>query len=321
MEGLTTGLPLTALAFLAIALFGGYHLYPWLVHEPSSEAHQYLFHIKEGSKADYMTWMRFTIMNGLIIAAWFFLRDKLVAGSVRQDIEGGDGVKRQTPWAIAWLIVLGLGSTFFVWDLLLSLHVNWFSTMWGVYAFSSMVQIFFAVTLLLIVWLRKGPLKEVIPKHILHDLSTWSLGWSCFCIYILFSQYMLIYYANMDEGTYFFVSRTQNGYGLQLWIEAILRWPIPFLVLMSQSRRTCPVTITIVSILVLIGNWLTLSWIIIPAFSPNAYQFPFWGPELLIGAGFAGGTILLALNFWRKHGLIAKGDPRLLPAVNAEHLH
>ena len=321
MEGLTTGLPLTALAFFLLVLIGAKELYPWMALEAGTPEHSSLFHIKGGTKAAYMNWPRFAIMNGVAILVWYLLRDRLILGSLRQDRSGGRLVKEQTPWAIAWLIFFGISMTFFVWDLLLSLHVNWFSTMWGVYAFASMVQTFFAVTLLLIVWLRKGPMKDVVPKHILHDMSTWLLGWSCFCVYIGFSQFMLIYYANLDEGTYYFVSRTQNGYGLQLWIEAILRWPVPFLVLMSQSRRTCPKAITIVSVFVLIGNWLTLSWVIIPAFSPNSYQSAFFGPEVMIGAGFVGGTLLLALKFWKKHGVIAQGDPRLLPAVNAEHLH
>ncbi|TVR10806.1 MAG: hypothetical protein EA401_11990 [Planctomycetota bacterium] len=324
MEGLTTGLPLTAIAFFLIVIIGGRELYPWIATSymgGDADAHSYLFYMPGGSKEAYMTWSRFALVNGLFIAVWFVLRDRLIQGSIRQDQVGGDQREQQTPWAIAWLMVFAITSTFFVWDLLLALHVNWFSTMWGVYAFASMVQMFFCVILLLMVWLRRGPMKEVVPKHILHDMSTWMLGWSCFCAYISFSQFMLIYYANMDKGVFYYASRTQNGYGLQLWIESILRWPVPFLLLMSQSRRTCPITITIVSILVLIGNWLTLSWIIVPAFSPDSYQSTFFGPELLVGAGFVGAFLLLALNFWRRYGLVAKGDPRLLRAVNAEHLH
>jgi hypothetical protein len=320
MEGLTTGLPITAVAFFIIAIFGASELYTW-VKASGTDDHASLFHIKDGSKQYYMVWTRFIVMNAVFIALWWFFRDRIIGLSTKQDGVGGELREKATPWAIAYLMVFGIGSTFFVWDLLLSLHVNWFSTMWGVYCFTSMVQTFLCVTILFIIGLRNTHLKDIVPKHILHDISTWMVGWSCFCAYIGFSQYMLIYYANLDEATFPFVIRTQNGYDWQLVTEIFLRWPLPFLVLMSQSRRTCTKTLILVSIGVLLGNWLTWSWIIAPAFSPNAYRSTIMGPELLVAAGFLGGTLLLAINFWKRHGIVAKSDPKLLPAINAEHLH
>ncbi len=124
----------------------------------------------------------------------------------------------------------------------------------------------------------------------------------------------------MDEETFFYKIRMQHGYGLAYAIEGLLRWPLPFLGLMSQSVRTKPWALTFVAIVVLIGNWMDWSWIIMPAFEQNAYR-PFWQWEILVGAGFAGATLLLAIRFWRKHGLIPKGDPELLATINAEHLH
>ena len=175
--------------------------------------------------------------------------------------------------------------------------------------------------MLIVLGLRKSSdnFKTVFPHHLVHDLATWNLAWSCFCAYIGFSQYMLLYYANIPEGTYAIMTRTQNGFGLQLIIEALIRWPLPFLVLMSQSRRTCPKTLVIVLSLVLFGNFLDWSWIVVPAFVKDQYSWPI--SEFFMTLGFAGVTLLLALRFWAKHGILPKNEPKVLQAINSEHLH
>jgi len=331
-EGLSSALPLGVAGFLAIAFFG-YGLYPWLeTSVPWADAeikaqHASLFHVQggdgwgPGSKSQVMVWARFLATNLVILGVWLLLRRRLVGMSLAQDLSGEEIRARMNPTAIAYILCFAIGITFFTWDLLLALQVNWFSTMWGVYCFTSALQTFLCLTILLVLWLRKGPMKQHVQKHTLHDLGTWMVGWSCFCAYIGFSQFMLIWYANLDEETFFYVVRTQNGYGWSIAIEAILRWPVPFLVLMSQSRRTCPRTLAIVCCIVLFANWMDWGWIIHPPSFPEGYSFGQRFLELLVTVGFAGGTLLLALRYWGRHGLIPRGEPRLLSTINAEHLH
>lgn len=326
MESMSSGLWITPVAFLLIALpfLGGAYLYDWVNlgwNEVEGHSHDSLFHIHHGSKSGFVTWWRFLIMNLVFIGGWLLLRHKLVGISLKQDVEGGSIAKAHKPWAIGYVMFFAISLTFFVWDTLLSLHANWFSTMWGVYCFASAVQVFLCVLILLVLWLRKGPMADHIPKPVLHDLGTWMVGWSCFCAYIGFSQYMLIYYANFDEETYWYVMRTQHGYGIQYWVEAILRWPLPFLGLMSQRVRTNPLALGIICSVVLGANWLDWTWVIQPAFGINEYRFAFAWDLVLVGAGFLGGWLLLVQLFWKKHGLVAKNDPDLLPVANAEHLH
>jgi hypothetical protein len=324
MEGLTSGLVLTLLAFIPIAVFGGDYLYEW-VFRSGTKAHDSLFHVhgphgEHGTKQEWHTRWWWIASIGSMMVVWLFFRAKLVGMSLDQDRSKAEIRPRYVRWCVAWLIVFALTFTLFVWDMLLSLHHNWFSTMWGPYCFTSAVQTFLCVMVLLAVWLRRGPMKQVIQEHTVHDLGTWMVGWSCFCAYLGFSQFMLIWYANMDEETFFYKIRFQHGYGLAYAIEALIRWPLPFLGLMSQSVRTKSWALVIISIAVLIGNWMDWSWIIMPAFSQNEYRCPA-SVELLVGLGFLGATMLLALRFWRLNGLVPKGDPNLLATVNAEHLH
>jgi hypothetical protein len=323
MESFTSGLMITLLAFLALAFGGGaYYLYDW-INLSGTQHHHDLFHVhsETGSKEKFMSYSRWVIMNAAIILIWLKFRSKLVGYSLDQDTHRQDIRPRYLRFAIAFLIFFALSITFFVWDMLLSLHVNWFSTMWGVYCFTSAVQTFLCVLTLFVVWLRRGPMKAAIQEHTVHDVGTWMVGWSCFCVYIGFSQYMLIWYANMDEETYFYVIRTQHGYGLAYAVEAFVRWPLCFLGLMSQSVRTKGWALSIVAIAVLIGNWMDWSWIIMPAFSQNEYR-AFWSwQEVLVGAGFAGMFLLIVLRFLNRSGLVPRGEPALLPTINAEHLH
>jgi hypothetical protein len=323
MEGLTAGIPLTLIAFVAIAAAGGSYLYEWVNLASDPQAHHSLFHAHHTHGLDKAVWMspgRWIGTTVAILAIWLGFRWMFVRLSLAQDA-GADIKARHVRLSIAWLMVMAFTFTMFCWDLILALHVNFVSAMWGVYCFTSAVQTFVAVLLLVVLWLRQGPMAGAVRSHTLHDLGTWTLVWGAFCAYIAFAQYLVVYYANMDEETYFFLMRMQHGYGTAYFVEFLLRFVVPFTVLMSQSMRARPAALVGVSIVVLLGNWMDWSWLIMPAFSQNAYRGFYDLPTLLIGAGFAGGMLLLALAFWRKHGVLPKGDSRLQSTINAEHLH
>ena len=181
MEGMTSGLPITALAFIAIAVAGGDYLYEW-VHV-GGDSHHSLFHANRSDggmdKAHWMTQSRWIATGSMIIALWLALRWLLLRLSLKQD-GGADITAVHARLSIATLMLVAVSFTLFCWDMLLSLHVNFVSTMWGVYCFTSAVQTFLAVLVLFALWLRGGPLKGVVQNHTLHDLGTWILAWSCF---------------------------------------------------------------------------------------------------------------------------------------------
>ncbi len=77
------------------------------------------------------------------------------------------------------------------------------------------------------------------------------------------------------------------------------------------------------SALVLAGAWIDLWWIVMPAIEPNDFHSPLSLPALLVSLGFLCREALAisAMRYWNKHGLVPQSDPRLLSAINAEHLH
>lgn len=317
-EGLSSGLPLTLIAFIPFSILGLPYVYDWafLAHDPVK--HLALLH--SAAKSEWMTPSRVTLTTGIILVAWIFLRSRLVRLSLAEDA-GADNRPAQVRWSVAFLLVMAYTFTLFTWDLLLSLNVHVASAMWGVYEFVGSVQSFLALLALCVVGFAHHQLKGVLRKHTLKDITTWLLAWSCVWAYITFAQYLIIAFANMDEETQFYLMRFQHGYQYPATIEILLRLAVPFFLLLSQHGRTRTITVVLASSAVLLGSLINLFWQVVPALFPNHLPPFLCLPELLVASGFIGAYLLLARFYWQRHGLVARGDRDLLPAINAEHLH
>lgn len=317
MEGLTSGLPLAFVAFGIFAIFGAKYVYDWHNLAGTPE-HHHLF--KTEAKALWMTPARWTATGAIFIALWILLRDRLISASLAQD--AGASIHRpHLRWSLVFVAVLAYTFTLFAWDLLLSLNVQVVSAMWGIYCFVGALQAFLAILALVLHALRRGHLSQVVREHTLHDVGTWLMGWSCIWAYITFAQYLIIAFANIDEETQFFLMRFQHGYGWLYVAEIGLRLVVPFFLLLSQSTRTNRPFVNLAGVAILLGAALELVWVTLPAAFPNGWPVAFFLPELAVILGFAGGYLLLAIHFWKRHGLIPAGDPDLVATINAEHQH
>jgi hypothetical protein len=314
-QGLTGGLPLTLVALIPFGLIGMPYVYEWAFLDGADKIG--LLH--SAAKATWLSADRVIITTGIALLLWMFIRMRLISLSLAET-SAGDTRPAQVRWSVIFLLFTAYAFTLVAWDLILSLHVHAVSAMWGVYEFVGAVQAFLALLALCLVWLSNGPLKGIVREHTLKDLGTWLVGWSCVWAYITFAQYVIIAFANMDEETHWFLIRMQHGYQIPFVIECLLRLPLPFFLLLSQHTRTKPAWLATASVAILIGFVLQLCWQVIPALSPNHLTSFGWIPELMVAAGFLGGHLLLALHFWKRHGLVARGDRDLLPAINAEHL-
>jgi hypothetical protein len=191
----------------------------------------------------------------------------------------------------------------------------WFSTVFGVYNFAGMVQATLATMIILAVILRRrGPLHNVFTDDHLHDLGKLLLGFSCFWMYIWFSQYMLIWYTNMPEETSYYLLRTRGPWGPLMIANVALNWIIPFFTLLPRPwKRNESIMLKIAAIL-LLGRWLDLYIMVFPATIGVTPVFGIWE---LAGGGLAVG--LFGWSFLRafvKASPVPSGDPLL-----AESLH
>jgi hypothetical protein len=202
------------------------------------------------------------------VAIWSLFAWALRKNSIAQDRDGKLAHTRaNVRWATVYLVVYGLTFAASSFDWLMSLDPHWFSTMWGVYNFAGSIVSALAVTLIVLILLKRGGALPDLTAHHLHDLARLLFGFSCFWAYIWFSQYMLIWYANMPEETGWFAHRTTGGWEVLFWAIPTLLFAVPFFALLRRDAKRSEAVLLHVSVVVLVGRWIDLFVTIQPAVS------------------------------------------------------
>jgi len=187
-------------------LLGNSALYPW--NDTAAIAGDDLLRLKE----PYLNPAFFGVRCLIYFLAWWYLSRYYLSRSVRQDASGEAELtvqmERRSPAA---LILFGVTVTFASFDWLMSLEPHWFSTIFGVYFFSGAAVGGLAAVILAAVALQAGGrLTDAITTEHYHDLGKLLFAFVIFWGYMAFSQYMLIWYANIPEETAWYLQR-QSG--------------------------------------------------------------------------------------------------------------
>jgi hypothetical protein len=218
-------------------------------------------------------------------------------------------------WSGPAIILLALTLTFASFDWLMSLDAHWFSTIFGVYFFSGSAVGFVAALILGAQLLQKrGLLVQSITVEHYHDLGKLLFGFVFFWGYIAFSQYMLIWYANIPEETGWFMVRQTGGW---LGISLLLlfgHFLLPFPGLLSRHVRRHRAALALWSVLLLVMHWVDLYWVVMPELPENAG--PVFGLVDLcclvgMGALYIASVVFVAAD----RPLIAVKDPRLAESL------
>ncbi|MCB0362718.1 MAG: molybdopterin oxidoreductase, partial [Bdellovibrionales bacterium] len=256
VEALVAFLPY-AFGLGVLLLFGAYQLYEWLDMEMVAND-ALLSH-----KSAYLNLPFFLVRFVAFFGLWLLFSKVLIGRSLQQDKTGDVGLThRILPWSVAFIPVFALSYTFFGFDTLMSLEPHWFSTIFGVYTFAGLFQSTMAVTILLILYLhRKGLLKSVVNENHLHDLGKFLFAFTVFWAYIAFSQYMLIWYANLPEETIFYLPRVEHSWLFVSLSLLIFKFIVPFLALLPRWAKRTPAHLAAVSILILVMQYVDIYWL------------------------------------------------------------
>lgn len=332
-----------ALLFLPIVIpvFLGYDwLYPW-VETANAEGYQ----APEWSvgdprilaiKATFLNKFWFCVRAVVYFSVWTFIAFRLYRWSVKQD-ETGDrqlSLKAQSfcaPLMLAFVLCLAFAS----FDFEMSLAPMWFSTMFPVYFFAGSVLSSLAmITLVCLMLQRSGRVTDEINVEHYHDLGKLMFAFIFFWGYIGFSQFMLIWYANIPEETFWFQFRAESGW---LKVSMILLFGhlfIPFLGMMARTVRRSKPFLLFASIYLLIMHWVDHYWIVMPQFGASVFHGYLRDGQsietttmnvlpglteilLLVGMGaiFLASFCLFAGN----RSLVPLKDPRLHEALNYDN--
>ena len=301
-EACTAYLPWAAL--LSLPLIGGaFSLYDWL--DPNKVATDSLL----AHKTAYLNLPFFLTRLTIFFAGWIFFANKLIAFSLKQDQDGTTlWTQKSTKYSILFLLFFVFSLSLFSVDFLMSLDAHWFSTIFGVYVFAGLFQSIFALLILLsIYFMQQKAYKHLITVEHLHDLGKFLLAATVFWAYIAFSQYMLIWYANLPEETTFFISRSQGNW---MWVSIsliVFKFIVPFLFLLPRWIKRIPKLIGAIACLILWMQLVDIYWLIYPHWSMKQPEFGWL--EIAIWLGFAGVFVQSLSHFLHQHSPIALKDP------------
>jgi len=238
--------------------------------------------------------------------------------SYNEDLEGGLNTYRKGfKYSCIFLVIYGFTTPIFAFDTIMSLEAHWFSTMFGWYNFAAMWVSSLATIAVIIILLRRAGYMSWVNNSHLHNLGQFIFGFSIFWTYVWFAQFLLIYYANMSEETVYFYKRF-NNYEAWFYINLILNFLSPLLLLMDRDNKRSETILLIVSIVVLCGHWVDYYQMIMPGvfeFGPKSGS-GFGIIEIGTALGFVGLFTFTVLTALSKKPLIAKNHPFLQESLN-----
>ncbi|WP_343700718.1 quinol:cytochrome C oxidoreductase [Chitinophaga sp.] len=299
------------LVVLAFLIFGNKgHIYHW-IHPEGDRILEF--------KSPFLNPAMVSIFTVVTIGAWTALTLKIRKMSLAEDTMKLDQSGRKTliwngtVWCAGFIVVyaLTMGSTT-PWIWLMSIDAHWFSTMYSWYTFASTWVSGLSLIALFVIYLKgNGYLPWVNEEH-LHDLGKFIFAFSIFWTYLWFSQYMLIWYANMPEETVYFQPRVWGPFRPIFFLNLVINFIVPLLIFMKRSTKRNYTIMAVMSGVVIFGHWLDFFQMVMPA-TVKELNFPWF--ELGIGLGFVGLIIWITAHQLAKAPLTPKNHPYLKESI------
>ncbi|MCX7999922.1 MAG: hypothetical protein N3A69_13380 [Leptospiraceae bacterium] len=306
-------LPIATLILAVIVIFGVHDLYEWS-HKDVVETDKLLKH-----KSGWLNVPFFPIRLIVIAGIWILFGHLFYKNSTSQDEDKDVGhTLKNNKVAPIFLLFFSLSFSIVAYDLLMSLTPHWFSTMWAVYTFAGIYQTTFAIFAIFIYHLKKnGYLGDAVNENHIHDVGKFMMSFCVFWAYVGFSQFMLIWYANLPEETFWYEMRLQGGWTWMTVLLPFVKFVIPFLLLINRPNKRNLDTLYKIAVWLVFVEFFELHWIIFPS---NFEEFHVLSFILNFGAtlGFLGLFGFVILKALEKKKLIPVGDPRL---ENCLHHH
>ncbi|NQW35935.1 MAG: quinol:cytochrome C oxidoreductase [Flavobacteriales bacterium] len=319
MESITAYLlpgSLFIFGFLIISAMHGNHLYVWMnpdLYNPQSEHYDPILM----GKSWWLNTPFWMIRSFIFLFGWNLYRYISRKNSLLQDT-ATDLVhyKKNFKASVFFLLFFVVSESMMSWDWIMSLTPHWQSTLFGWYVFATLFVSSITVIAMVTIYLRhRGFLPHVNDSH-LHDLAKFMFGFSIFWTYLWFSQFMLIWYANMPEETAYFIPRLLGPYQVLFIGMLVSNFVFPILVLMNSDYKRLPWFIISTGVIILLGHYVDIYVMVTPATVGNHWQIGI--PEISPMLFFLGLFVYVVFNALTKAPLHAKGNPFM---KESEHYH
>lgn len=288
-------------------------IYKWLDHEQVHADH--LLH----HKAPYLNATFFAIRCVVYFGFWILLSRYYLKKSQEQDGSGDESISlKLRALSAPAMILFALTLTFCVIDFVMSINASWFSTMIGVCYFADCVLGGYSLIVLSLMWLQsKGRLATAVTTEHYHDLGKIMFAFTIFWAYVNFSQFMLIWYADIPEETFWYHNRFRGEWQVVSIFQLVGHFVIPFFFLMSRHIKRNRVTLAMGACWILFANYIDLVWYVQPdggsSVSLTVVDLLLWVGLTAIFVG-AGAKSAVGKN------LIPTKDPRLSESLAFENI-
>ena len=313
MQGITAYLPVGSVIFFVILILCGLHfnhLFVWL--DPEVVAHDKLIQGKSG----YLNFPFWIIRAAIFLAGWNAYRYYSRKNCLAQDEATDDSFyKKNFKMSAGFLVFFIVTESIMSWDWIMSVDPHWFSTLFGWYVFASFLVSGVTVICLVTIYLKtKGYLEYVNTSHI-HDLAKFMFGFSVFWTYLWFSQFMLIWYANIPEEVTYFVTRIQL-YNLPFFGAVVMNFLFPVLILINTDFKRISWVLVMAGVVILLGHYIDFFNMIMPATVGD--QWFIGVPEIASILFFLGLFLYVVFTALTKAPLLPKRNPFI---EESKHFH
>jgi len=244
------------------------------------------------------------------IGLWSFFGRKFRAMSIAQESAPKNDTKIY--WKVfrlsgVFLLVYALTQMSTIpWMWLMSIQAHWYSTMFSWYSFASAFVSGMSLILLWVVYLKNQGNLELVTKEHIHDLGKFMFAFSIFWTYLWFAQYMLIWYSNQPDETFYFKMRQQGPYSIMFYADFIINFCMPILILMSRPSKRNYFTITFMAMIIIFGHWVDFYQMVMPGAVGENWHINWY--EIGIFMGFVGILITCVSRTLTKSSLIPNNN-------------
>lgn len=320
IEAVTMYLPWGLSIMMLLFILGQmhvHHIYHWMasgIADPGSENYDKVI----AGKMGYFGWFWWT-RTILYMVGWYWFTMKLRNNSIEADKLDVD-VNNSYHWKNikigAWfMVVFAVTSSTSAWDWLMSIDTHWFSTLYGWYIFAGMWISALTMITILVIWLKKLGYLENVTESTIHDMGKWMFAISFLWTYLYFSQFMLIWYADIPEEVAYFQDRWEGGYKALMWTVLMVNFAFPMVMLMSRDAKRNFFFLMFVGTIIFIGHYLDLVMIVMPGTVGHHWTGLSW-MEFGSFAFFLGLFLYVVMNAMAKVPLQVKNHPFMQEALH-----
>jgi hypothetical protein len=257
-EALSAWLLPGGIIMIIVFLLGRHDIFHWThagIMDPKSPNYDAII----AGKGGFLSVPFYLIRMVSYLFIWWAFSERLRQLSLQEDLNGGTSYFHTSiTTAALFLVLFAVSSSMSAWDWVMSVDVHWFSTMFGWYVFASWWVSGIAATTLIAIFLKQAGYLRMLNSNHFHDLGKFMFGFSIFWTYVWFSQFMLIWYANLPEESVYFNQRLGGFDGRYTWMfygNLLINFVFPFLALMTRDAKRQMIMLKIVCIAILVGHW------------------------------------------------------------------